>query len=623
MTKGKGVVEVRLLGPFEIRADGQALALGGAKQRAVLVTLALRAGEVVSVERLVDEVWGDAPPPSAGHSLEAYISRLRRLLARHDVSVVRRGAGYSLELGDALLDSRLFEKLLDDACRAQAEHDQATAAQLASKALDLWRGPALADVSLGASGRGERERLEELRLRALEVRFDAKLALGGHEALVGELQLLVSQNPYRERFVAQLMLALYRSGRHADALEVYETTRSALSEDLGLQPSEELQQLSGQIVRQEPQLRRPTPAAPPVQPRGFGRRVRRVGGLVLAGIIVTMTMTFTASGSAPHAKTVAPVTATRVALVLPRAPDTAMDDVRIRETTAAFRESVSAWGLEGETLVADVIEPTPAEVDRIVRRLEAGGFALVLVSGGGTTARALAPVVARLTHTQFVFIDASLAMLSLGGVSNATGMPFADHQSSRLAGYLSGLVPPRGGMPKERADMVSIVASPGTPRVERLVHAFERGVRQALPRITIRVDYTTSERDKTACERLANDQIDAGSDVVYAVAGDCSSPALAVAKLRGVWAIRVADDGVPDGPHIIATTHKRWGKAVTEALNGFALDALPRGRDRVLGLADDYAVDAWGGSPPEVHAAWSKVVRLCSKIREHSETVAP
>jgi len=275
-------MEFRLLGPLEARVAGEAVPLGGAKQRAVLAVLLLRADEAVPVERLIDEIWGDSPPPSAAHSLEAYVSRLRQLFNGHGPSLVRRGAGYSLELGDAQLDVRDFMELLDGVSHALEASDDARVSRLAADALALWRGPALADVALASAGRVEAERLEELRLRTLEQRFDARLALGRDEKLVGELQVLVGQNPYRERFVAQLMLALYRSGRHADALDAYEKTRTALDDDLGLQPSAELQQLSGQIVRQEPALQSSTVYARQarrgaIEERSAGVRAR-VGG---------------------------------------------------------------------------------------------------------------------------------------------------------------------------------------------------------------------------------------------------------------------------------------------------------------------------------------------------------
>jgi DNA-binding SARP family transcriptional activator len=184
-----------VLGPLEVRNEGVEVPLGGAKQRAVLAILLLRVGEVVPVERLIDDVWGDTPPPSAAHSLEAYVSRLRQLVGGEGVSLARRGAGYCLELHHAVLDAQVFEQLADDASLAAAAGDHERVAALAAEALALWRGPALADVALASSGRADAERLDERRLRLLEQRFEAELALGRHEAIVGELQQLVGQNP--------------------------------------------------------------------------------------------------------------------------------------------------------------------------------------------------------------------------------------------------------------------------------------------------------------------------------------------------------------------------------------------------------------------------------------------
>jgi DNA-binding SARP family transcriptional activator/basic membrane lipoprotein Med (substrate-binding protein (PBP1-ABC) superfamily) len=620
VTNAESKVEFLVLGPLEARLDGGQLPLGGAKQRAVLAVLLLHAGEPVPVERLIDEVWGDDPPPSARHSVEAYVSRLRQLFMGHGPALVRRGRGYELELGEATLDAQAFAALAREVELAVDSLDLARVTALAADAMELWRGPVLSDVTLSSAGRVAAEQLEELRLHTLEQRFDAELTRGRHREIVGELHALVGQNPYRERFVEQLMLALYRSGRQADALEVYERTRAALSDDLGLRPSEGLQQLSAQIVRQEPQLRQPTPhglelGASRSRVRG---RTRRLADAVLAGLLVAAVMALSASGSAPDLEVAAPPTsdASRVALVLPQSPDTALGEPRVRDTAKAFRESVAAWGYESQILVVD---PSAGTNGHVGRQLAAGGFRLVLVLADDATAQALVPAVRMLPGTRFVFIDASLAELSLQGVRNATGMPYAEQQTSQLMGYLSALVPPLGGRPAERADVVSIVASTHTARVQRLVRAFERGARRALPRVLVRVDFADDEGDKTACERLANDQIDAGSDVVFAVAGACSSPVLAVAKARGVWGIRTNDDGVPGGPHILATTYKHWERAVTEALLGLEWGTLPEGGDRELGLADDYAVDSFGSDSPAAHAAWSKVVRLCSKIREHSE----
>ena len=180
---------------------------------------------------------------------------------------------------------RSSRTLVDHAAQALDAGDHPRAASIAKEALGLWHGPVLADVTLHLESRAEAERLDELRLRAFEIRVDADLALGRHAELVGELRRLVEETPYRERLVAQLMVALYRSGRHVEALEVYERTRRDLEDDLGLRPGEELQRLAGQIVRQEPHLR--TPAQPVLARDGRPTRprARRLSAIVLAGAL--------------------------------------------------------------------------------------------------------------------------------------------------------------------------------------------------------------------------------------------------------------------------------------------------------------------------------------------------
>ncbi len=192
MTSGDGL---RLLGPLEVRRCGDAIAVGGAKQRAVLALLALHADEIVPIDRLIDELWGDDPPPSAAHSLEAYVSRLRQLLAGIGVRLLRRGVGYTLVLGDATLDAREFAELHDRAVAAAAAGDDERTAELTAAALALWRGTALADIRLGPWSRVEAERLDERRLLVLEQHADAELRLGRHEVVVGELRVAVAAQP--------------------------------------------------------------------------------------------------------------------------------------------------------------------------------------------------------------------------------------------------------------------------------------------------------------------------------------------------------------------------------------------------------------------------------------------
>ena len=206
-------MEFAILGPVEARRDGAALPLGGPKQRGLLAMLLLDANEPVSRDRLIAGLWGDESPPSASQSLDSYVSRLRRLLGAD--RLLRRPPGYLIAVGPGELDLDRFERTLE---RARASNDPSVTSRLLHEALGIWRGPALADVLYEPFANAEAERLEQRRLAALEERIDADLARGAGAQLVPELDALVGEHPLRERLVGQRMLALYRSGRQADAL---------------------------------------------------------------------------------------------------------------------------------------------------------------------------------------------------------------------------------------------------------------------------------------------------------------------------------------------------------------------------------------------------------------------
>jgi DNA-binding SARP family transcriptional activator len=252
-------VEFRILGPLEVLDDhGQPLILGGAKQRALLAVLLLHAGQVVSANRLIDELWGEDPPETVRSVLQVYVANLRKALEparskRAASSLLRtQPPGYLLDLDPEELDLARFERLAGEGRAALAAGDPARAAWLLHEAQGLWRGSALLDVTLAASGQGEVVRLEERRLAVLEDRIEAELALGHHAELVGEVRALVAAHPLRERLHGQLMLALYRSGRQAEALEAYRRTRETLAEELGIDPSQPLQELERAILAQTP-----------------------------------------------------------------------------------------------------------------------------------------------------------------------------------------------------------------------------------------------------------------------------------------------------------------------------------------------------------------------------------
>lgn len=247
-------MEFRILGPLEVTEHGRLLALGGTKQRALLALLLLRANEVVSRDRLIDELWGGSPPGSGKTALQVHVSQLRKALGRN--LILTQPPGYLIRVSDGELDLHRFEQLV---AAARAE-EPVEAARLLREGLALWRGAPLAE--LGDSFAAAERALEEQRLAALEQRIDADLALGRHAELVPELEGLVREQPLRERLRGQLMLALYRSGRQADALEVYRSGRRLLDEELGLEPADELQRLERAILNHDPSLDSPVvPAA--------------------------------------------------------------------------------------------------------------------------------------------------------------------------------------------------------------------------------------------------------------------------------------------------------------------------------------------------------------------------
>jgi predicted ATPase len=258
---GETQLEFRLLGPLEARAADRSLPLGGKKQRALLALLLLNANEVVSIDRLIDELWGEHPPATAVHTVRVYVSELRKALRGGGAqqTLLTREPGYVLALEPDQLDLGRFSRLTAEARRALAENEHERAAHGLHEALALWRGPALADVANEPFAQKEIAHLEELHLSALEERIEVDLALGRHSELVAELKTLVAANPLRERLRAQLMLALQRSGRQAEALAAYREARSALVGALGIEPSRELRELEAAILRQDAAL-----AAPPV-----------------------------------------------------------------------------------------------------------------------------------------------------------------------------------------------------------------------------------------------------------------------------------------------------------------------------------------------------------------------
>jgi DNA-binding SARP family transcriptional activator len=263
-------IDFRILGPLEVLDEGNVVSLGGSKQRALLALLVLHANETLSADRLIDELWGQRPPATAPKTLQAHVSRLRKALGS-DGAVVTRAHGYELRLETGSLDAHRFERLVGEGRGALAAGHPERALSMLDEAMALWRGPPLADLAYEPFTQPEIARLDDLRLAALEQRIEARLALGGHGELVGELETLIAEHPYRERLRAQLMLALYRSDRQADALQAYQDARRTLVDELGIEPGERLRRLERAILAQDPALHlevAPRPEPPAEAPGG-------------------------------------------------------------------------------------------------------------------------------------------------------------------------------------------------------------------------------------------------------------------------------------------------------------------------------------------------------------------
>jgi DNA-binding SARP family transcriptional activator len=399
------VLEYRILGPLEVVGEQGLLRLGGPKQRATLAILLLSANRVVSVERLADDLYAGATPVTAVTQVQRQISELRKLLGSSS-GIETRSPGYVIRVAPDQLDLNRFERSTEDAMQALTRGEAMVAADLLRRALGLWRGAALADLAYEAFAQLSIERLEEIRLAALEQRIEAELILGRHAELVGELEELIAEHRLRERLCRQLMLALYRSGRQAEALEVYRRMRAALVEEFGIEPTPALHELERAILTQDPSLDlervTPAPAASPgravlVLPSEEARLeglltvaeplARLPGRELIIGRLLADEAEFAPAVSAMNARREALEVSARTAVFT--TADPARDVVRL--ATAYDVELVlldAPPGLDANTLpdeLAEILNGSPADVAVLAgspHDLERGGSVYVPFGGG-------------------------------------------------------------------------------------------------------------------------------------------------------------------------------------------------------------------------------------------------
>jgi ABC-type transport system substrate-binding protein/DNA-binding SARP family transcriptional activator len=399
-------VVFRVLGPLEVWFDGAPVKIGGARQRALLAMLLLNANRVVSREQLIDELLDDARPETADHTLRMQVSRLRSVVdlpGAPEPRLVRQAPGYRLRVDSGELDLDVFEELLAQAHRATQTGDHELASRTLREADALWRGRPLADLDSKPFAQIEIERLAEMRLVATEDRIDAELTLGRHRQLVPELERMVAEHPLRERVRGQAMLALYRSGRQADALTAYRTGRARLVDQLGVEPGPALRGLERAILRQDaaldlPKSESPQPSgeppandgpvvvAPSVRAPAFDRRgrVRRRVTVAIAVATAALIAFLVAAATAPEGgRALRPgrtLAGDGVALVFPA-------DGAIKATVAlraAPTDMVAGFGSlwVTEALAGDVVRIDPL-AHRVLARIPLGARPSRIVAGGG------------------------------------------------------------------------------------------------------------------------------------------------------------------------------------------------------------------------------------------------
>jgi YVTN family beta-propeller protein len=364
-----------ILGPLEVRDDRGELPIGGGKQRALLALLLIHPNEALSTDTLIDELWADEPPATAAKILQNYVSQLRRVLG--DERLQTQGRGYALHVEPGELDLDRFKQQLEEGRRAEAAGDHERASSLLSKALSLWRGSPLADFSYDAFASSEIARLEELRLSATSEWVDAELGLGRHGAVIAELEALVARQPLQERLREQLMLALYRSGRQAEALEVYRDARRLLVEELGIEPSAALQRLEQSILTHDPALELPVSAHPLLGAQAVARNRR-----ALATVVTAATVVGTAAAAvyvwSNHSDPTPIVNGNAVAIIDPHA-----NRVTGQVAVGAVPEALAVG--DGSLWVANTADQTVSRVDlasgNVVRAIAVGGIPLSVAVG--------------------------------------------------------------------------------------------------------------------------------------------------------------------------------------------------------------------------------------------------
>jgi len=574
-------VEFRLLGPLEVAEDGRLVSLGGSRPRALLALLLLHRNEAVGIDRIVDELWPDQVPKSAEQIVRVYVSNLRKAIEPSRLDgppsiLVTRSSGYVLMVGPGKVDVDYFEELRAEGHRLLTAGDAESAETVLDHALSLWRGPPLQDFTYEAFARPEIARLEELRLATVEDRFDARLAVGHDSELVAELEQLVEANPLRERLRGQLMLALYRSDRQADALEAYQRGRRLVVDELGLVPSETLRRLETRILQQDPGLDRPSMSPHstelPSRPPPHSRRPATLGIVATLVAIAAIAAALTAA-TVGHSHR--PIAASGpVALVDAEPPRLGAASAVGVDPLYGLRLAAENLGVRYKVYYGGY--QTSGFLRTIAKAARKSNFVII---GATPYVEAVSRLTRRFPKTRFLVPDSVFdPAASFAGQKNVTGLNFHDRENGYLGGYLAGLM-------THGNQAVSAVGGKRTESVLALIRGFTQGARLARPGIRVLVNYSRTFEPGASCAALAKQQIRRGSEVVFDVAGACGVGALQTAGLLGVWGLGVDSDMSYLGPQILASVVKRFDRATLLAVTKLLSGQLPRGEDIRLDLA--------------------------------------
>jgi predicted ATPase/DNA-binding SARP family transcriptional activator len=572
--------EFALLGPLTATLDGTPIEVGGQKRRALLAALLLQANRVVSRDHLIDALWGEEPPDTARNTLQVYVSQLRKLLP--DGTLETAPHGYRLAVEPESIDVFEFVRLSQAGRSALTIGDAAGAATTLREALALWRGPALDDLAWEPFARSEVVRLEELRLAALEDRIDADLALGRHGQLVGELEQLVTEQPLRERLRGQLMLALYRSGRQADALAVYQRARRTLVDELGIEPSGTLRKLERAILAHDPSLdvpqaRTPSPRRLPTPPTPLLGRERELAALAeLVRTPDTRLVTLTGIGG---------IGKTRLGLELVQRLAPEFQQGSAVATLATIRDSAL---VSRAILEALEIPESGADADALLARTLAESELLLLVDNFEQVLPA-ARAVARLLDAapRVKVVATSRAPLHIAAEREFPVPPLDDDEAAELFVSRAQAANPRFELSEQNAGAVAELCTrlDGLPLAIELAAVRTKLLTPAtlLSRLTNRLELLTGgRRDAPRHQQTLRMTFDWSYDLLDA---NAQSLFAQLGVFAGGWTLESAE-AVCDGAVL-----EGLGALVDESLVGQRETATGEPRFSMLEIVREYALE--------------------------------